>query len=146
MITQPAIDVKINRHELDEEPDWDRTEWVGEGQDDGHAETAPPISPEEVRWNKWQWIGEGQGEPGPNRGRPASAMPDGESEYSGHNHVPSAEHWAGSGWVDSPRRGRRVPPKHAIEGGGGASEPSGASEPTVIAVDIEETIVRDERG
>lgn len=75
--------------------EWDRSEWVGEGQEPADASASPPRLEPEVRWTKWEWIGEGQGAAGPNRGAPAAAMPDGENGFSGHRHNPGMAHWGG---------------------------------------------------
>ncbi len=76
--------------------EWDRSEWVGEGQEPVDRPAGPPLAETEPRWTKWEWVGEGQGEPGPRRGVPAAAMPDGENAFGGHRHNPGMAHWRGS--------------------------------------------------
>ncbi len=76
--------------------EWDRSQWVGEGQEPPEGPVAPPPAETEPRWEKWEWVGEGQGRPGPRRGLPAAAMPDGDNAYSGNRHNPGMAHWGGS--------------------------------------------------
>ncbi len=74
--------------------EWDRSEWVGEGQEPSGAPLPTPGS-QEPRWTKWEWIGENGNLPGPNRGAPPEAMPEGETSISGMRHNPGMAHWGG---------------------------------------------------
>ncbi len=75
--------------------EWDRSQWVGDGQEPPDSSELPPPASTEPRWTKWEWVGEGQGEPGLRRGQPAEAMPEGDNALSGHRHNPGMAHWGG---------------------------------------------------
>ncbi len=80
--------------------EWDRGEWVGEGQEPEGAQAHPAPAETEPRWTKWEWVGEGQGGERPLHGS-ADDMPEGANALSGNRHNPGMAHWGGS------RSGRR---------------------------------------
>ncbi len=76
--------------------DWDRREWVGEGQEPVGS-PLPPRGSERPRWTKWEWVGDNHNAPGTTRGNPPEAMPEGETSLSGMRHNPGMAHWGGPG-------------------------------------------------
>jgi hypothetical protein len=79
--------------------DWNRTDWEGEGQDQGAttveripADRTPTDEATGDRWTKTQWVGDqGHGAPEP---QDPDTMPEGETGLSGDRHNPGEEHWA----------------------------------------------------
>jgi hypothetical protein len=89
--------------------DWDRTDWVGEGQGTPEGRSTPDdvrtlTSDERIagettgtirtgdRWNKTQWVGDqGEGAPAP---EDPDLMPEGESGLSGDRHTPGEQRWS----------------------------------------------------
>jgi hypothetical protein len=98
--------------------DWNRTDWVGEGQGDRDDErtargeaVADEATPAGDRWNKSEWVGDqGQGTPAP---VDPDRMPEGEPGLSGDRHSPGEQHWADGQERDQPRAadGRPLDPR-----------------------------------
>lgn len=89
-----ATPLGTRRDEVGLMDEWDRSEWVGEGQEPPGEAPLPAL--QRPRWTKWQWIGEGQGPAGPRRGMPPELMPEGDHALSGHRHNPGMSHWGGT--------------------------------------------------
>lgn len=95
-------------HDRERTGDWDRTDWVGEGQGDRDEPRAPrgeavadESTPTGGRWNKAEWVGDqGQGAPAP---ADPDRMPEGEPGLSGDRHSPGEQHWAGGQEHEQPR-------------------------------------------
>ncbi len=76
--------------------EWDRSEWVGEGQEPAGTQAHPGPAETEPRWTKWEWVGEGQGGPEGAPRRTADEMPEGANALSGNRHNPGMAHWGGT--------------------------------------------------
>ncbi|HEY6058410.1 MAG TPA: hypothetical protein VIV06_10270, partial [Candidatus Limnocylindrales bacterium] len=76
--------------------EWDRSQWVGQGQTPPSDPRRAPEVEDQPRWTKWEWISEGQGAAGLRRGSPASEMPEGANALSGGRHNPAMAHWGPS--------------------------------------------------
>ncbi len=81
-----------------EKRDWDRHQWVGEGQGEGPENRDPSDTGADRSWKSEEWVGEGQD----GGGLPSDKTAEGDSELSGHGHNPGASHW-GQGQADNPR-------------------------------------------
>ncbi len=96
MDRESRTDADLRNDEVDEAPrhDWDRHQWVGEGQGD----TGPSVADEtnagsHRRWEGGEWVGEGQGG---DMSRPDDPTIEGDTELSGHGHAPEQAHWGRS--------------------------------------------------
>lgn len=80
------------------EGDWNRTDWVGEGQEDAEEQPTdvlgrdPADATAGARWNKQEYVGDrGEGSPPP---QDPDTMPEGETGLSGDRHTPGEQHFA----------------------------------------------------